>query len=181
MTPLQKFFIGLGMAASLGAASAAYAADGPGAGPGPGPGKFRGNCMQEDGLGGMRGANVPDLVDKRLDKIRNDLKITDAQQAAWQTFATRTKQQATEMQALREKMRQGCPAQGASAAPTPAPERLEKAIDFMKQRVGHLEAELAAVKDLYAALTPEQRTIADKVLGHRGDRRGEGMMHRRRR
>lgn len=179
MTPLQKFFIGLGMAASLGAASVAYAVNGPGHGAG--PGGFRGNCMQEDGMGGLRGANMPDLIDKRLDKIRNDLKITDAQQAAWQTFATRTKQQATEMQAMREKMRQGCPAQGASAAVTPAPERLEKAIDFMKQRVGHLEAELAAVKDLYAALTPEQRTIADKALGHRGDQRGEGMMHRRRR
>lgn len=177
MKSIQKIFIGLAVTGALGVAGASYAFDGPG----PGAGKFRGDCMQDDDIGGMRGANLPAMVDKRLDRIRTELKITEAQQTAWQIFATKTKQQATEMQAMREKMRQGGAAPGASAEPVPAPERLEKGIEFMKQRTGHMEAELAALKELYAALTPEQRATADKLLGHPGGgQRGERMRRHRR-
>lgn len=45
------------------------------------------------------------------------------------------------------------------------PERLSQRAEFAKQRAASMEAMTAALKDLYAALTPEQKTIADQYFG----------------
>jgi Spy/CpxP family protein refolding chaperone len=54
---------------------------------------------------------------------------------------------------------------------------MEKGIEFMKQRLSHMEVMLGALKDLYAALTPEQRAIADKHFSHMAKQRRERMHH----
>jgi len=56
-----------------------------------------------------------------------------------------------------------------------APERLELRNQIMRKRQEQMEKSTAAFKDLYAALTPEQKTIADQRIG--GDP-GFGSGHR---
>lgn len=98
------------------------------------------------------------MATARLDRLKTDLKITPDQEAAWQAFANKAKQQAENMQALRDKMQP----QTATAKPLPAPEHMDKAIEFMKQRLASMEAINQAAKNLYAVLTTEQKTIADQ-------------------
>jgi len=173
MKGIQKIFIGIATVASLGIAGAVYAHDD--------SGKPSGDCMHDIVMGGMHGMdgrmggkgaeNLPAMIDKRLERIKGELKITAAQEGAWQAFATKTRQLGEDAKAMHEKLRQGpAPATAASA-----PERMEKGVEFMKQRLGHMEAMLGAVKDLYAALTPEQRAIADKHFSHQAEQRRERM------
>jgi Spy/CpxP family protein refolding chaperone len=62
-----------------------------------------------------------------------------------------------------------------------APERLAQRTAFMKQAVASMEARTAAVTELYGALTPEQKALADKQFarGHGGrfHRGGHGHDH----
>jgi Spy/CpxP family protein refolding chaperone len=95
-------------------------------------------------------------ADARLAFLKNELAITADQESAWQAFAKQTKQQAESMQALRA---------AAQAAAKTAPERLEQRAQFAKQRAANMEARSAALKDLYAALTPEQKAVADQHFG----------------
>lgn len=175
MKSIQKIFIGIAAVASLGIANAVYAHDD--------SGKPPGECMHDGVMGGLHGmdgrmggkgaANLPAMIDKRLEKIKGELKITAAQEGAWQAFAAKTKQLGEDAQAMHEKRRQAVvPATAASA-----PEHMEKGIESMKQHLSHMEAMLGAVKDLYAALTPEQRVIADKHFSHQSEQRRE-RMHR---
>ena len=46
----------------------------------------------------------------------------------------------------------------------------------MTQHLAGMQAVNAALKDLYAVRTPEQRSIADRSFGHMGPR-GFGHMH----
>jgi Spy/CpxP family protein refolding chaperone len=54
----------------------------------------------------------------------------------------------------------------------PAPERLAQRTARMKQAIAGMEARTAAVTELYAVLSPEQKALADKQFarGHRGGR-----------
>ena len=182
MKRIQKVLISIAIAGSLGIVGAAYAYDS--------SGNYSGGCMYDGGMGGMHGmdgrmgrrggkdaANLQAMIDKHLEKIKGELKITAAQEGAWQAFAGKRKQQASDAQAMREKLWQGASATTA-AAPIPAPERMEKGIEFMKQRLSQMETMHGALKDLYAALTPEQRTAADKLFGHQAEQRRERMQRR---
>jgi hypothetical protein len=97
----------------------------------------------------------------RLDNLKAQLKITAQQETAWQAFSEKAKQQAGNMQAMRDKMQPP-----AAATPLPAPERLEKATEFMKQRLAGMETMSQAVKDLYAVLSAEQKTVLDQHFAH---------------
>ena len=55
-----------------------------------------------------------------------------------------------------------------------APELLAQQTEFMKQRQAEMEANTAALKNLYATLTPEQKTIADQRFGGFGPGYGMG-------
>lgn len=98
------------------------------------------------------------MATARLDKLKAELKITADQETAWQAFAGKAKQQAEHMQALRDKMQP--PA--STAKPLSAPEHMDKAIEFMKQRLAGMEAMSQSAKELYAVLTPEQKAVADQ-------------------
>jgi hypothetical protein len=100
-------------------------------------------------------------ADKRLARLKADLKITTAQETAWNTYAEQIKQHAGEMQALHNQMRERA---SGNTRPS-APERVERQAQFAKQQVEYLERLAALTKDLYAVLTPEQRTLADQRLG----------------
>lgn len=177
MKRTSKFAIGIGTALVVASAvvNAYPYGQGPGwgGGPGWGPGYSMGygpgaGMGPRGGMGygpmgygpmgygaGPRGyANPAAAADARLAYLKSELKITSGQENAWKVFADQAKQQAEAMQALRTTI-QG----GASAT---APERMELRNQIMKQRQEQTEKSTAAFKELYAALTPEQKAIADQ-------------------
>ena len=95
MKRIQKVLISIAVAGSLGIAGAAYANDS--------SDKYPDGCMYDGGMGGMGGmhgmdgrmgrgggkdaANLPAMIDKHLEKIKGELKITAVQEGAWQAFA----------------------------------------------------------------------------------------------
>ena len=144
---------------------------GPGYGPGPGMGRGMGpgGGMGPTGYGPMgygmgphAYGNPSAMADARIAYLKSELKITSGQESAWKIFADQTKQQADAMQALM------ATAQGSAQAT--APERLELRNQFMKKRQEQMEKSTTAFKDLYAALTPEQKAIADQRVGMLGGR-----------
>jgi hypothetical protein len=99
-------------------------------------------------------------------KLRGELKITAQQEPAFAAFLAAGKPA-------------GRPQAGAGhgkLAALPAPQRLQQQIERQKQRTARMEARLAALNNLYAVLTPEQKQVLDskamhfggKHRGHRG-------------
>ena len=149
---------GLAFAAVLSYAALATAHPG---GPGYGQG---GNC---GGGPGFAGGNPVAASEGRLAWLKAELKITASQEAAWNAFVATSRERAAEMQAHREAM----------FSTGAAPERFAQRARFMQERVAGMEASAAALKDLYAALTPEQKATADALLAHGpggGPGRGRG-------
>ncbi len=100
-------------------------------------------------------------VDDSLAALKQQLGITAKQDGAWQAFTKNAKQQSENRQAWFAKMQQ---LRGAVSAP----EMLAQQTELMKQRQAELEANAAALKNLYATLTPEQKAIADQSFGGYG-------------
>lgn len=140
-------------ALALAAVSAVSAFPGPGMGPGFGP------MAGGPGAFGPRfaGGDMTAFADQRLGELKTELKITAAQEPAWTAFAGKAKEQAQTMQARRAKMQE---------AGSPAPDRMGQRTEFMKQRMAGMDSMNAAMKDLYAVLSPEQKAVADQRFGH---------------
>jgi Spy/CpxP family protein refolding chaperone len=121
-----------------------------------------------------RWSNPAARVEGHLAALKVELKITPAQETAWQTFADRSRKQA-EARAARHAQFAAQP----KPANVTAPERLAQRTAFMKQGIASMEAMTAAVTDLYEVLTPEQKAIADQQFarGHGG--RGGHDHHRK--
>jgi hypothetical protein len=106
-------------------------------------------------------------------KLRAELKLTAQQEPAFAAFLAAGKPQ------QRPDARVG--ADRARLAALPAPQRLQQQIERQKQRTARMEARLAALNNLYAVLTPEQKQVLDskamrfggKHRGHRGGHHGE--------
>jgi Spy/CpxP family protein refolding chaperone len=154
MKKIHAIVAGLVGGASLAVAAVTYAQ--PSAGMGPCAGHASG---MGPGHGAMAGVDPATMIDSHLGDLKAQLKITTAQEAAWQTFTTTAKQQATGMQAMHTQMQQGTGT---------APERMAQRTAAMQQRVDSMATMTNALKDLYAALTPEQRIIADQHFSMMG-------------
>jgi len=119
-------------------------------------------------------------VEARLAYLKTALKITDAQQAQWDAFAGVMRKQAkdadTRIKTWKEKMAQ----RTEHKRPTVI-ERLERRQERLATASARLDKLLAVEKPLYAALSPEQQQIADKVLAARGHtgRHGKHARHGR--
>ena len=144
---------------------------GPGMGPGAMGGMGYGHGMGRGmgrGMGG--GFDTPAVAAARMAELKAQLKITSGQEAAWKSYETSATQQAATMQSMHALMQsqfQG--AQSGAANPDFASQRLA----LMAQRDAARAASSAALRDLHAALTPEQRTL----MGYgqfAGGRRGPG-------
>lgn len=166
MKRVQKVLIGiaaftaLGLSANHSAYAEPYGMMGPEACP------YDNDMMRgPGGKGAMSRKGQADFAataTSRLDKLKTELKITADQESAWQNFAGKARQQVESMQAMRDKM----PPPAARGPALSAPERMDRGIEFMKQRLASMEAMNASLKDLYAVLTPEQKAIADKHFMH---------------
>ena len=107
----------------------------------------------------------------RQARLAESLKLTPAQQPVWQAFvASSTPPQKADRAGQRLSKEQ--------RAALTAPQRLERHIAMQKQRTARMEARLSALNSLYAALTPEQRSVFDAQQQHRrgGRHHGDGMM-----
>lgn len=121
-----------------------------------GPGMMGGGPRGGYGPGAAYGAGPTDRAEARLSFLKNELKITADQEAAWDAYAKQVKTRAETMQAFH--------AQGPITAETPA-ERIEQHASRMKLRADQEQAMGGVVKDLFAVLTPEQKTIANQYFG----------------
>lgn len=103
---------------------------------------------------------------QRAARLRAELKITAQQEPAFAAFLAAGKP------AQRAQERGGDRAQ---LAALPAPQRMQQQIERQKERTARMEARLAALNNLYAVLTPEQRQLLDtKALRFGGKHRGHG-------
>ena len=197
MKRATKIALAIGTALSLGLAAAAVSAHpfgygggwggghmgGYGAGPGYGMGSgMMGGYGPGYGMGsGMMGGYGPGYgmgpqgmfnaypgnAEDGLAALKAELGITAEQDSAWQAFTKNAKQRNENRQAWFAKMHE---ARSAGSAP----ELLAQQTEFMKQRQAEMEANTAALKNLYATLTPEQKTIADQRFGGFGPGYGMG-------
>lgn len=110
-----------------------------------------------------RAADVPvsvsGQVQVQLDKLGDDLRITAAQQPAWDAFATRAMRLADDVARARFALRTAL-----DAPPSPAPQQFDRIADGARNRATAIEDVAQAGRALYAALTPEQQPIADRRL-----------------
>src|SRR3972149_6536828 len=100
----------------------------------------------------------PGNAEDGLAALKAELGITVKQDPAWQAFTKNAAQQNENRQAWFARMHE---ARRAGSAP----ELLAQQTGIMKQRLAEMEANAAALKDLYATLTPEQKAIADQRFG----------------
>jgi Spy/CpxP family protein refolding chaperone len=160
---------GAGSCMGYGPGPAAGAVDGAG-GCGMGPGMGRG--MHGAMRGGMHGPDTPAVAAARLSDLKTELKITEAQESAWQGFVAVVQQQAEQRQAMHAQMRARM--QDPQAAPV---DRAARHAEMTTLRDAHFKARSEALTGLYAVLTPEQKALADQRLrgpyGQRMAQRGQ--------
>ena len=178
--------VGAALALGLGAASVSAQPFGYGMGPGMMGGYGPGYGMGWSGarMGGygpgygmgpqaMFSANA-DSTEESLAALKSELGITADQATAWQAFADNAKKQNANRQAWFAQMQEN------RSAGSVQEQRALQA-EWMQQRQAEAAANAAALDKLYAALTPEQKAIADQrfggfgpgwMQGHRGGPRG---------
>jgi protein CpxP len=170
MKQQRKIVLAVVAAAGITAASAALAwnqAGWDGGCPGYGPGAMQpygqGPMMGRHGRGGMMPGQRAERMAQRLDMLKYQLKITEAQEPAWNSFS----------QSVQSKMAgmMGRFQSGGAAEPQPIGERVQ----LIRDKATNLQQLADSIEQLYAALSPEQREVADRlppmVMGMMGMRR----------
>lgn len=172
----MKRVAGIAVAVALALGTAAVVAQPYGMGAGMGGGMMGGGAgMMGGGMmgGGMMGGGMMDggmmggwgyNLEDRLAAQKSALKITPDQERVWTAYADVAKKQSEAARTQHEAFWK--------SAPSSSAERYELHSKFMAQRAEQQQALSAAYKNLYGALTPEQRAIADQggSYGPRGPR-----------
>lgn len=138
-------------------------------------GGFPGGTGGMGGMGGKRGAGgnrdrgsdakggaleTPrvNLLEVTLQELHEDLKLSQPQEYAWQTYADRLRALAGDI------ARQASPRE--AAAQMSVLQRIERTVDIARNRLTAVEDVADAAKSLYGMLTPEQKTAADPRLAN---------------
>ena len=156
---------GQGMGQGRGPGMGMMGHQGMGQGQGMGPGHGMG--MMGQGMAGrMHGPQSAANAAAHLGELKAQLKLSAAQEPAWQKFEAFARQQAETGQATRTRM------QALMHDPKAAPADQAAQREAMgKLRETHLAQRDAARQELYAALTSEQKAIAEQHMsagrGHR--------------
>lgn len=137
--------------------------------------KMGGMSGQQDGQSGMMGSAMMSMmrpmmmgqqgamglplehVEGRIAFLKAELGITDAQAQPWSAFVDTLRANAKAHQAMHEQMTRG-------DMPSSWPARLAFQQKALSTRLDALKALETAAKPLYAVLTDEQKTLADKLL-----------------
>lgn len=116
--------------------------------------RMMGDCPM---MGMMMGADTSAFAEGRIAFLKAELAITDAQKAAWETYAAALKKNLEGMQAMRQTMLK------LMEAKTPV-ERLDAHIAAMDGRLASLKEVKPALAALYAELSDDQKKKADQIL-----------------
>lgn len=169
----SKIALAVAAALSLGLAAAELGAHPPGYGPGYGMHGYGMGMGPSAGMGyGMHGYGMglgayPGTAEARLSGLKSELGITANQEPAWQAFANSVKQRDESREAWFAKMRE-------ARAAGSLPEMLAQRDEMFKQHQAERQATTAALKELYGALTLEQKAVADQRFGGFGPGYGAG-------
>lgn len=121
------------------------------------------------GPGMERNAGSPGkFAEKRLEKLHADLKLAPEQEAAWKAWSDPIGKQAAAMGDMRSERE--------AMMKLPAPERMEKMLDRMKEHQKKMEDQLASTRTFYGQLNAEQKKTFDAFQpfgGPRGERGGK--------
>ncbi|WP_027550958.1 Spy/CpxP family protein refolding chaperone [Bradyrhizobium sp. Cp5.3] len=115
--------------------------------------------MRQSGGDGMGGMETIDRVEGRIAFLRTELKITDAQQSAWNAFADALRTNAKTLGDMRSSMM--------SQQSAGSPDLVEKLTLQEKWLVARLEGTRAmksALSTLVATFSDEQKKTADELL-----------------
>lgn len=113
---------------------------------------------QQGGMGAMGAMGLPfEHVEGRIAFLKAELRITDAQAPQWNAFADTLRSNAKAHQAMHEQMTKG-------GLPSAWPERLAAQQKVLATRLDAVKALEAAAKPLYAALSDEQKKVADQLF-----------------
>jgi hypothetical protein len=129
-----------------------------------GGGQMGHGMMGQHGMmGGKRGGfmcgRMSSHIEGRLAFLKAELKITPDQESLWNDYAAAVRDNA-------KTIGERCAGMmGASGDKAPSlPERLDVQEDFMASRLEGLRAVGKALKPLYAALSDEQKQLADQFI-----------------
>jgi hypothetical protein len=100
--------------------------------------------------------NTPVQIEVVMHELHEDLKLTPAQQPAWQSYADKLQAMASDLARDRNRTRAG--------AQLNALEQFDRTLDAARNRLTALEDIAAAAKVLYENLAPDQKSIADSRL-----------------
>ena len=117
-------------------------------------------------------------VEAQLAYIRTALKITPAQQSAFDAYASVKRKHAADMDKRFEARRASMAQRGADAKRPTFIERRERQRERLVTATQRFDELLAVEKPLFAALSPEQQRVAGEVLSGGGHRHGGGHHHR---
>ena len=113
---------------------------------------------QQGGMSAMGAMGLPfEHVEGRIAFLKAELGITDAQAPQWNAFADTLRSNAKAHQAMHEQMTKG-------GLPSAWPDRLAVQQKVLVTRLDAMKALEAAAKPLYAALSDEQKKVADQLF-----------------
>ena len=112
-----------------------------------GAGKSRASDQQRAGV---------DQFTLILAELHEDLKLTAGQQAAWDGYARNVEALASDVVRERGKVKE--------LSQMNVLQRMDHAVDVARDRLTAMEDAVAAAKKLYAALSPEQQSVANPRL-----------------
>lgn len=114
---------------------------------------------REMGSGRMRGrSGMGAMAAGRLAYLKSELQISDAQVAVWQGYVDAVNARVATMQGMHETMVETMQSGNAM-------QRMDVRISGMEAMLGAMKAIKPATETLYAALSAEQKTAADQLIG----------------
>jgi hypothetical protein len=117
-----------------------------------------GHGMMRQGMMSGNQEKMGAIAERRLANLKAELQITDAQADVWKAYADAIKARVDAMQGMRTGMMDAMQKGGAI-------ERMEIRIKGMEAMVEAMKTVKPATENLYAALTPEQKKVADRLIG----------------
>ena len=113
-----------------------------------------------------RANRFEDRLERRLNFLRSELRITPQQEQVWATFADAVRREAQggrdQFFDRRDEFRGG--PDGRNAPPPSIVERLERRQQGLEERGAYYDRLLSALRPLYAALSDDQKRAADENL-----------------
>jgi protein CpxP len=105
------------------------------------------------------GAELPvNQIEVTLHEFHEDLKLTDAQQPAWEAYVDKVRALINDAAKEQRGQRQ--------SVQTTVLQRIDRIVDSARNRLTALEDIAQSAKSLYSGLTPEQQKMADPRLAN---------------